>query len=351
MKHNKESIDATGSMYNHNMCMGCQLCHKGAKMVLFITGVCARDCFYCPLSEERKGKDAAYANERLIRADEDLIKEAELMSALGTGITGGEPLMKLDLLLHYIKLLKETFGEEHHIHLYTGIAPSNNVLIQLKDAGLDEIRFHPPVEDWDDFKASLFFTALWRAKKLGFDVGVEIPSIKRVPEIGDAVAEVGGFLNLNELEFSDTNCEALKERGYLFKDDVSNAVAGSEEIAHEIVLSIIANTRYCSSRFKDAVQLRERLKRTARNTARPFDEVSADGTIIYGEIVGNIIDALHQIEEMKVPRRMYKLYDNRIEIAWWILDDLSMRPGIGMQSSIVERYPMENGLVVERIPL
>ena len=46
------------------------------------------------------------------------------MSALGTGITGGEPLMKLDLMLHYIRLLKETFGEEHHIHLYTGIAPS-----------------------------------------------------------------------------------------------------------------------------------------------------------------------------------------------------------------------------------
>ena len=97
---------------------------------------------------------------------------------------------------------------------------------------------------------------------------------KAVPEIADAVAEVGGFLNLNELEFSDTNCEALKRRGYLFKDDVSNAAAGSEEMAHEIVLSIIANTRYCSSRFKDAVQLRERLKRTARNTARPFDEVS-----------------------------------------------------------------------------
>lgn len=188
-------------------------------------------------------------------------------------------------------------------------------------------------------------------KKLGMDVGVEIPAIKRVPELSDALAEVGGFLNLNELEFSDTNCEALKERGYLLKDGVSNAAAGSEEVGHEIVLSIIANSRYCSSRFKDAVQLRERLKRTARNTARPFDEISADGTIIYGEIVGNIIDALHNLEEMKVPMRMYKLYDNRIDIAWWILEGLNTRLGTGIQSSIVERYPMENGLVVERIPL
>ncbi len=350
MKHNKESIDATGSMYTR-MCEGCKLCQQGAKMVLFITGACARDCFYCPLSEERKGKDTAYANERSIKTDADLIDEARRMSALGTGITGGEPLMKLDLTLHYIKLLKKTFGEEHHIHLYTGIAPSNNILTQLRDAGLDEIRFHPPIEDWDNFKESHFYTALWRAKKLGMDVGVEIPCIKRVPEIGDALAEVGGFLNLNELEFSDTNCEALKERGYLFKDDVSNAAAGSEETGHEIVLSIIANTRYCSSRFKDAVQLRERLKRTAQKTARPFDEISADGTIIYGEIVGNITDALHHIEEMKVPRRMYISYDDRIDIAWWILEGLNASLGTGVRSSIVERYPMENGLVVERIPL
>ena len=47
---------------------------------------------------------------------------------------------------------------------------------------------------------------------------------------------------------------------------------------------------------------------------------------------------------------MYKLYDDRIDIAWWILDDISSDID-GMRSSIVERYPMENGLVVERIPL
>src|SRR5271157_1071328 len=350
MKKSKAAPDATGSMYT-KMCRGCRLCLKGSKMVLFVTGACARDCFYCPLSEKRKGKDAAYANERLIRSDNDLIGEAQRMGALGTGITGGEPLLKPELTLHYIKLLKEKFGQRHHIHLYTGIAPSDKVLRQLKEAGLDEIRFHPPVEDWDRFKETGFFKALKRSKELGMDAGVEIPAIKPVPEIADTVASVGGFLNMNELEFSDTNCAELKKRGYCLKDDVSNAAAGSEEMAHEIVLSIIANTRYCSSRFKDAVQLRERLKRTARIAARPFDEISADGTIIYGEIVGNITDALHHIKEMKVPRRMYKKYDDRIDIAWWVLEGMKNSLGAGSQISIVERYPMENGLVVERIPL
>jgi len=350
MKKNKAVADATGSMAT-GLSRGCRLCLKGAKMVLFVTGACARDCFYCPLSEGRKGKDIVYANERLVKSDADVVAEARSMGALGTGITGGEPLLRLERTLHYIRLLKETFGERHHIHLYTGMAPADGVLRQLRDAGLDEIRFHPPLEDWGRFGETGYVRALKYARSLGMEAGVEIPAIALVPDIAAIVAEAGGFLNLNELEFSETNCAALKEKGYALRDDISNAVAGSEEVGHEIVLSIIANTRYCSSRYKDAVQLRERLKRMARRTARPFDEISADGTIIYGEILGNTSDAIKRIKDLKVPRRMYRVYDGRIEIARWILEAPEMGVCAGSQCSIVERYPMENGLVVERIPI
>jgi uncharacterized protein len=341
------AADPTGSMYT-KMSRGCRLCLKGAKMVLFITGECGRACFYCPLSEERKGRDDIYANEHTVLSDEDVVAEVKRMKALGTGITGGEPLLKLDRTVHYIELLKARFGKKHHIHLYTGIAPSEKVLQRLRDAGLDEIRFHPPVEDWDNFKETGFYRALTRSRELGMEAGVEIPAIKPVPRIVEAIITVRGFLNLNELEFSDTNSEALKQKGYRLRDDISNAVQGSEILAHEIVLNNIAKSRYCSSRFKDAVQLRERLKRIARNTARPFDEISADGTIIYGEIVGNIKEALRSLKKSKVPRRMYRSFDDRIETAWWLLEKYE---GQGLRGSIVERYPLENGLIVEKIPL
>jgi pyruvate formate-lyase activating enzyme-like uncharacterized protein len=349
MSKKRAAVDQTGSMYT-KMCRGCRLCQKGAKMVLFVTGTCGRKCFYCPLSEGRKGKDDVYANERLVKADGDVVAEARRMNALGTGITGGEPLLKLDRTLHYIRLLKGEFGKRHHVHLYTGIVPPGDVLRKLKEAGLDEIRFHPPLEDWGRFKQTGYYRALKRSLELGMDAGVEIPAVGPVPEIAKAVHETGAFLNLNELEFSDTNCRELKERGYSFKDGTSNAALGSQIAGHQIVLNILANTRtrYCSSRFKDAVQLRERLKRTARVTARPFDEISADGTIIYGEIVGNIRDALHALKALKVPRRMYRSFNDRIDIAWWLLDDIK---GPGIDRSIVERYPMEGGLVVEKIPL
>ncbi len=352
MRKKQAGADPTGSMYT-KMCRGCRLCRKGAKMVLFVTGACARDCFYCPLSGERRGKDVVYANERQVHFDDDVIAEAKRMRALGTGITGGEPLLRLDRTLHYIRLLKDKFGKRHHIHLYTGISPSGRVLRRLREAGLDEIRFHPPMEEWRGFKKTGFYRALKRSMELGMDAGVEIPAIGPIPEIAQAVHETGAFLNLNELEFSDTNSKALKERGYRLANDTSNAVWGSHKTAHQIVLNTLANTRtrYCSSRFKDAVQLRERLKRTARTTARPFDEISDDGTIIYAEIEGNITDALQIIKSSKVPRRMYRLNDGRIEIAWQALGDMKDILCGGSRCSIVERYPMENGLIVERIPL
>ncbi|HMK45250.1 MAG TPA: radical SAM protein [Methanocella sp.] len=342
--------DNTGSMYNF-LCDGCRLCHSGAKMVLFITGVCSRGCFYCPISSERKHADVTYANERKVDSDVDILEEARQMDALGTGITGGEPLARLDRTLYYIRLLKATFGRYHHIHLYTCTAPSAEVLGQLKDAGLDELRMHPPEELWDRFNGSAYHIALRMAIELKISAGIEIPAIKKVPEIEDVLIETGAFLNLNELEFSDMNSEALKFNGYIFRDEFSNAVQGSETLAHEIVLNSKANIRYCSSRFKDAVQLRERLKRTASRMARPFDEITGDGTVVYGEIKGDIIGAQRQLQRLEVPRDMYACIDaDRIEIAWWILDDIKEEL-TGTEKSIVERYPLRDGLVVERIPL
>ena len=74
------------------------------------------------------------------------------MDALGTGITGGEPLLKIEKVLHYIRLLKTSFGKEHHIHLYTCLAPEKQVFEKLAEAGLDEIRLHPSQANWEILK-------------------------------------------------------------------------------------------------------------------------------------------------------------------------------------------------------
>ena len=75
---------------------GCQLCVKGSKLVLFVTGLCPRSCDYCPISDIKHKKDVVYADEWPTNQINDIIKEAELIKAEGAGITGGDPLCKLE---------------------------------------------------------------------------------------------------------------------------------------------------------------------------------------------------------------------------------------------------------------
>ena len=339
--------DESGSFYNY-IAEGCRLCYRGAKMVLFVTGKCGKDCYYCPVSNERQGKDIVFANERQVRTDRDVIEEAESMDALGTSITGGEPLLEPGRVLHYIRLLKERFGTSHHIHLYTASAPGDEILGALKEAGLDEIRFHPPPHVWVTINTSPYRRSIITASKLGISTGIEIPSIAAdYTSLLSLLEEVDGFLNLNELEFSETNADELKLRGHELVDDISSGVVGSSDVAESLHGSKL---HFCSSAFKDAVQLRERFKRIARRCARDFDEVTDDGTLVYAVIKGE--RALDILKDACVTEDMYSFGGRGIETAWWIADDLKDElKEAGCYVSVIERHPMKNGLVVERTPL
>ena len=116
----------SGSAANGELAKGCQYCIRGSKMVLLVTGRCSAGCFYCPISNEKKGRDVVYANEGRAHSDEDIIREAESMDAEGTGITGGDPSAVMDRTVHYIELLKAQFGRGHHIHMYTAVISLEN---------------------------------------------------------------------------------------------------------------------------------------------------------------------------------------------------------------------------------
>jgi len=277
------------------------------------------------------------------------MEEASAIDALGTGITGGEPLLKLDYVIECIRAIKAKLGPGHHIHLYTGLLPDGGVLASLKQAGLDEIRFHPPLSVWSNPEG--LFQVLSQAKSLGLMAGVEIPAIVHAPAIVKAVMDADAFLNLNELEFSETNYARLAEEGFMPVELGCGAV-GSESVAMEYFQDAGLKAHYCPSRFKDAVQLKERLLRRARRTSRPFDYVSEEGTVIHGTIEGDIEGALQVLRELEVPLDMYSCLQDRIDIAAPILEDITDElKGINCILCIVERYPIEDGPVVERIPL
>jgi len=321
-------------------------------MVLFVTGLCHKSCFYCPVSVKRMRKDVTFANERPVSSNDDILAEARSMNALGTGITGGEPLLVPDRVLGYVKLLKASFGREHHIHLYTAMSPDRVILKELKTAGLDEIRFHPQPEIWDCLPGSGFARSLEIAKELGIDAGFEIPSLPGSEQVTGFASDCDVFINLNELEFSQTNAKALKAQGYSAKDDESCRVAGSRDVAYSIIRQDPGSkAHFCSSRFKDAVQLRNRLLRTAHLSEREFDEVTPDGTLFYGVMEGDVDGITGILNMLDVPRHLFELRNGKVELAWWVLEDIASEVGDRFRSWYEECYPTYGKLVVELIPI
>jgi len=325
---------------------GCVLCHQGAKMVLFVTGRCHRSCWYCPLSSERKGTDTVYANEHPVDIPEQIIEEAENMSALGTGITGGEPLLCLDNVAEYCRMLKDHFGTGHHIHLYTAKAPTDAELAQMQGL-VDEIRLHPPHECWPAILETEYIRSAEHAKKMGFAIGIEVPALPGLENLIPALPYLD-FLNINELEWGESNAYAMRERGYELADELHNAIDGAHAWADELCRH--GKVHWCSSGFKDSVQLRERLKRIAENTARPFDEITPDGTIVYGvlEPAGGRKEIFLQFMEQNLEPGSYEDCGDLIELAWWLLEKYSDE--LSGKKYVVERYP-NKGMVVEVTPV
>jgi len=283
---------------------GCQMCVKGEKLVLFITTICPRTCWFCPLSDKRKNGDKVFVNEWQTNSKDDLISEVELCQSKGAGITGGDPLSVLSRTTSYIKFLKEKKGKSFHIHLYTSFNLVNEKSMkELYEAGLDEIRFHA---DLDDDK-------LWKnidfATKFDWDVGIEIPMIptkvEQIKKLCDEMSSKIKFMNLNEFEISDTNSEKMYENDMHEKSDISHGIIGSLDAGEEILNYVRDNYNFnvhmCSSSLKDKIQMQNRFKLRAESIKTEFDIVTDEGLLVRGCIyLKNQEKNLEKLKEKKI---------------------------------------------------
>ncbi len=416
-------VRPAGSFIKGPLPKGCAFCSEGSKMVLFVTGVCHYRCFYCPISAEKRMSRDAWANERRIAVGEAaerwrpgdpvppeldaIADEARKMGARGTGITGGDPLYAPERTIAFIRFLKHTFGPGHHVHLYTQIPFAASWLAPLQEAGLDELRFHPPDEVWadPDRPEHARYRELWLAAKRMeddglWDVGFEIPcipgSLEQMTRLLDWLTRHRfRFINVNEMEFSETNYGNLLERGYRIKDDVSMRTMDSEEVARAAIerfRDADVTIHFCSSPFKDAIQLRERLKRRAAQVKGAHEELTEDGTLVRGVIecpdprgvAGELVEAFEipgdlvfvrpaaQIgrgslnpEEREVgmattgrsvslpvvvrERPAAVAVRDRLEVAPWVLEEIAGE--IPFPCYLSEVYPTVDELEVERTPL
>ncbi len=370
MKRSKilESKGNTFYLKGRNIPKGCQFCLKGAKVVLFLNGICQKPdhcSWYCPISEERKGKNNTFADEIQVFSNDDLLIEITKINAKGMSITGGEPLLKsnLEKTLDYIKYVKTIKGKKFHIHLYTnGNNFNESIAEKLAEAGLDEIRFHPPKNKWEHIKFAL---------NKGMSVGAEVPVIptqeytKYLENLILYLDKIGAeFINLNEFEICYPNSQYLKEKGFKLKKDTIAAVENSKETAMALIKRLAPKTslkiHFCTIRAKDYHQLKNRYLRRANTIKLPYEDLTDEGLLIYALIEGSedilAVVKTSMVSKFKIPKELISIEKNNIKLPYYIvlidkfiefLDDKKLEgfieeiiPFRGKYCQITERTPL-----------
>lgn len=265
---------------------GCKYCVKGEKLVIFISGICSRNCWYCSLSNKRKNKDIIWANERQIKNTKQLIKEAEESNATSAGITGGDPLLFINRTIKYAKALKSKF-KNFHIHIYLPTKLVTKDKLKQLSKYIDEVRFHPEFltntkssqdKDLEKIKLALLFY-----KKQ--NIGIELPMIPdKKQEILDFIIKIKpciGFVNLNEFELSETNYKlittnyTLNEGGYTIKDSKQAGIWLLNKLKNK---KIKLNIHLCTAELKNNFQFKNRLK---LHKILPYGKRTEDNLVKY----------------------------------------------------------------------
>ncbi len=332
---------------------GCRQCVQGKKLVYFVTGICPRYCYFCPINDKKYQHDVIFANERPVKNIHQIIEEVKLCDAKGAGFTGGDPLSKLFRTTFSIKKLKKQFGKDFHIHLYTSFNLVNEkILKKLHDAGLDEIRFHADIDN------SKLWEKIELANKFKWDIGIEIPAIpKKLTQLKKLINYFHNkikFFNLNQLEIADNEMSKLTKLGFKTINKSSYAVKGSEETALKLMKYIQKkkyrlNIHYCTAKLKDRVQLGERIKRRAKNIAKPYDMIDKEGLLIRGAIYSKDPKKTRKelIKEFKIPKELLEIEKDRILTGAWIIQELKKQlKEKKLKIAIIQNYPTWDKLEV-----
>jgi len=280
------------------------------------------------------------------------------MQATGTGITGGDPMLDIEKTLEAVRQLKSAFGPDHHIHAYTSIPFAPERARDFGEAGLDELRFHLL-----DGTTAKYRATMEACVEHGIEVGVELPCepdkerqlFALLNDLADAPVQ---FLNLNELEITVGNQENMDVRGFNLSGGITAAAEGSAELAlrlKEAARDQPYHVKFCTAKFKDAGQLRNRFKRRGQATLRPYEVLSDDDTVLFGAIPTTLEDAHDDMEELRQQLGIsdgwlrYDAVNQRIELPLSLAEELA--EVLEVPVLLVEVHPTHERLEVGMVHL
>jgi len=260
---------------------GCRLCAEGAWSCLFINGRCNARCFYCPTSQEETGLPTT--NTVTFRNPADYVAYLERFGFRGASFSGGEPLLTPDRTLSFLAAAKRRFGDRLHTWVYTnGTRVDRDILLRLRDAGLDEIRFDIGAVGYSLGPASL-------AVGLIPTVTVEIPAVPeetgQMKELMVRMAGIGiDHLNLHQMRLTPHNLPHLSGRPYTFLHGEKVTVLESELTAlellrHSLDRGIDLPVNYCSFVYKNRWQRATARRRGGEAVKKGHEDLTDAGYI------------------------------------------------------------------------
>lgn len=268
-------------LYTHKISPGCDLCGRGGWSCLFINGVCNARCFYCPSTQKEKGQPMTSSVE--FSNPQDYAAYVNAFNIQGVSFSGGEPFMTFDRVLTFLKTLRARVTHPLYIWMYTnGILVTEDKLKQLRDSGLDEIRF--------DLSANHYtLDALKKALGIIPCVTVEIPAIPEdLEKTRNMVKELHGLgvdhLNLHQLRCTPHNTDAFIKKGYTFLHGPGVTVLETELTALELIRytqteNIALPINYCSFTYRNQFQGSGAKKRTALKIKSAHEDITPTGHI------------------------------------------------------------------------
>jgi pyruvate formate-lyase activating enzyme-like uncharacterized protein len=261
---------------------GCVICSRGGWGCSFINRLCNRACFFCKRDHEGLVGDMPPETMGYVfRSPAEHVDYVRSLGIQGVGFSGGEPLLESGRVLAHVGALRRAFGRSLYLWMYTnGDRVTREILLALRDAGLDEIRFNLAARGYD-------LAPLLLAREILPTVTVEIPVIPEdfvrvrdlLPELQAAAVD---FLNLHQLSHFKQSFRTLAARGYRAAPDSGLTVPGSEECALALMLhasdsGLRLPINYCSCRYRELYQARGARMQRARAALRPGEEITDAG--------------------------------------------------------------------------
>lgn len=316
---------------------GCRLCVEGTWSCLFVNGRCNCDCFYCPADQQTLGLPATNAVE--FRTPADYVAYLERFGFRGVSLSGGEPLLTPGRTFGFLRAVKQRFGDQVHLWLYTnGTLLTRELVRELAAAGLDEIRFDIGATGYQLKQAAL-------AAGVIPHLTVEIPA---VPEervlLQSKLAEMQqlgiNYLNLHQLRLTPYNFPKLAARGYTFVHGEKVTVLESELTALQLIRygldqGIELPINYCSFVYKNRFQKEAARRRNAALVRKPTEDLTANGHLRALALLGPAQTLAHQADALRsagVASELWVLAGERLAFAaqlWPLLDVSGLRLQVG----------------------